>query len=102
MNNLIIKWQKSGLLDTIPDNEKIYYAKNLERAYEYLMNDSYSENFEELVYPLIFRLTKIHKIFNVIDILNMFLSDFIIYGNNMNEVKFLEDFVAKYRLERIM
>ena len=98
--DLIEKWEKSGFLINKTYDEKAIISKNLEKACDFLHNGDYLDKFEQMVFPLIFRLTEKQNEFDVDFAIIRFHNKFIINGYNLNdvdeEIKYLVDFIDEY------
>jgi hypothetical protein len=98
--DLIEKWEKSGFLINKTYDEKAIISQNLEKACDFLLNGNYLDKFEQMVFPLIFRLTEKQNEFDVNFAIIRFHKKFIINGYNLNdvdeEIKYLVDFVDEY------
>ena len=97
---LIEKWEKSGFLTNKTGDEKLIFSLNLEKAKNVLINGNYLNKFEEMVFPLIFRLTEKQNVFDVDLAIMRFHKKFIINGYDLNkiddEIKYLADFIDEY------
>jgi hypothetical protein len=98
--DLIEKWEKSGFLINKTYDEKAIISQNLEKACDFLLNGNYLDKFEQMVFPLIFRLTEKQNEFDVNFAIIRFHKKFIINGYDLNdvdeEIKYLVDFVDEY------
>jgi hypothetical protein len=97
---LIEKWEKSGFLTNKTDDEKLIFSLNLEKARNNIINGNYLDRFKQMVFPLIFRLTEKHNVFDVDFAIMKFHKEFIINGYDLNniddEIKYLVDFIDDY------
>lgn len=97
---LIEKWEKSGFLTNKTDDEKLIFSLNLEKAKNFLINGNYLNKFEQMVFPLIFRLTEKQNVFDVDLAIMRFHKKFIINGYDLNkiddEIKYLVYFIDEY------
>lgn len=98
--DLIEKWEKSGFLINKTYDEKVIISQNLEKASDFLINGDYLDKFEQMVFPLIFRLTEKQNEFNIDVAIIRFHNKFIIDGYDLNdvdeEIKYLVDFIDEY------
>lgn len=109
-NELIKKWEQSGMLETVPQEMKFLYSINLERAQRFLEIRNGNDQVETLIYPIVFRITKLDKSMDVIKTVKDFIQDFgsnkfEIYKNYIdnyendekdNELEFVENFITNY------
>jgi hypothetical protein len=97
---LIEKWEESGFLTNKTDDEKLIFSLNLEKAKNFLIKGDYLDKFEQMVFPLIFRLTEKQNVFDVDCAIMRFHNKFIINGYDLNkiddEIKYLVDFIDEY------
>lgn len=98
--NLIEKWEKTGFLNNKSYKQKLLFALKLEDAKNFLLTHDYLDKFEQMVFPLIYRLTEKKNNFDVQLAILRFHKKFIINGYDLNniddEIKYLYDFVDEY------
>jgi|688.fasta_scaffold2218049_1 hypothetical protein len=97
---LIEKWEKTGFLSNKSYEQKLMFALKLEDAKNCLLAHDYLDKFQQMVFPLIYRLTEKQNNFNVQLAVFRFHKRFIIGGYELNniddEIKYLCDFVDEY------
>jgi hypothetical protein len=109
-SELIEKWEQSGLLETVPQEMKFLYSKNLETAQRFMEVRNGNDQVETLIYPIVFRITKKDKSMNVIQTIQDFIqkfetNKFDIYKDYIDnydnyekdgELEFVENFIKNY------
>lgn len=109
-SELIKKWEQSGILETVPQEMKFLYSKNLEKAQRFLNIRVSYDQFQTLFLTIVYRITGIDKSMDVIQTLKNFIQDFEsnkfeIYKSYIDdykkdekdsELEFVEKFITNY------
>ena len=72
---LVKCWEESGLLVNIPEEKKVQYSKNLEKARKAMLKRNKSDRVETLIFPLVRRMSDIDPKFNVTKAARDFIKD---------------------------
>ena len=112
---LIEKWEQTGLLDTVLQEMKFLYSTNLEKACRFLKVRNGNDQVETMIFPVVFRMTKLDKSFDIIKVVEDFIefyknNKFDVYRNyivdyendeNDCELEIIESFIKNYTNENI-
>jgi len=94
-NELIEKWEQSGFLDTVSKQMKLLYSKNLEKACRFLEIRDGNDQIETMIFPIIFRITKLSESFDIIKI----IEDFIEFYEN-SKFDIYKDYIDDYKNDK--
>jgi uncharacterized protein (UPF0305 family) len=109
--DLVKKWEQSGLLDTVSIGMKNLYSMNLEKACRFLKIRNGNDQVETLIFPIVFRITKLDKSVDVIqtvenfikfykktklNVYNNYIDDYKNDENDENDLEIIEKFIINY------
>jgi hypothetical protein len=93
---LINKWTRSGLLESIPEDEKIRYASSYETAARYLTILGAYNEVQALIFPLLYRLLRINKLIDIVEIIDDVIEK---YYDRKRNVRLYKDYINDYHVD---